>query len=183
MVDPGPTIPSNNASITPLGYIGMSTSSTFAFVATQVSTVSASTTSAGGTGSLGGASGGGGGGSLRGVSGGGGASSPPLPPLPANPVLNTILQNMAQLQLQFTNIASASCQSFMLAYYRKSPLDITILNTIPPPTTESLTFDRFNGDGDSSVHIDSFMTMCSDYHNLDFVLLKLLSWSLKGTAL
>lgn len=33
------------------------------------------------------------------------------------------------------------------------------------------------------LHIDSFMTMCSDYHSLDFMLLKLFSRSLKGTSL
>lgn len=48
---------------------------------------------------------------------------------------------------------------------------------------KSLKFDRFDGDGDPNTHIDSFMTMCSDYHNLDFVLLKLFARSLKGTML
>lgn len=71
----------------------------------------------------------------------------------------------------------------MRAYFRKSSLDITILNTILPRGAESLKFDRFNEDGDLNVNIDSFMTMCSDYHTLDFVLLKLFSSSLKGTAL
>lgn len=72
-------------------------------------------------------------------------------------------------------MASAFAKSSMSAYYRKSPLDITISNTILPTVAESLKFDRFNGDGDPNMHIDSFMTMCSDYHNLDFILLKLFS--------
>lgn len=41
----------------------------------------------------------------------------------------------------------------------------------------------FNGEGDPNVLIDSFMTMCSDYHSLDFVLLKIFSRSLKITIL
>lgn len=90
MVDLGPTILIINASTTPLGYTSMSSSSTSTSVVAQVSTVSASTTSVGGFG---------GGGDVGGVGGGGGASGPRPPPPPANPILNTILQNMGQLQL------------------------------------------------------------------------------------
>lgn len=124
----------------------MSSSLTFASIAAQVYMVSTSTTSISGIISLGG------------VGGGGGASSPPSPPPPTNPILNTILQNMGQLQLQLTNLTSAYSQLSMSAYYRKSPLYITIMNTILPPTAETIKFDRFNGDGDPNVHIDSFMT-------------------------
>lgn len=161
------TIPSVTSSLTPLGYTG--TASSLTSVTTQVLVISASTTSAGGTSPF------------EGFGGGGGGSRPPPPPLPSNPVLNTILQNIGQLQLQLTNIASTSSQSCVLAYYRKSPLEITILNTILLTVAESLKFDKFNGDGDPNVHIDSFKTMCSDYHILHFVLLKLFSRSLKGT--
>ncbi|XP_059067466.1 uncharacterized protein LOC131858289 [Cryptomeria japonica] len=171
MVDPGPTIHGINASTTMLGYMGMSSSSTFASATAQISTVSTNTTFVGGIGPYGGSG------------GGGSGSSPPPPPLPSNPVLNTILQNMGQLELELTILASSSGQSFVSTYYRKSPFDITILNTILPTVAKSLKFDRFNGDGDLNVHIDSFMTMCSDYHSLNFVLLKLFLCSLKGTTL
>ncbi|XP_059068904.1 putative receptor-like protein kinase At3g47110 [Cryptomeria japonica] len=101
----------------------------------QVSAISASTTSIGGTCPSGG------------FGGGGRGSGPPPPPLPCNPILNKILQNMGQLELQLTKLASASSQSSMPEYYMKSPLDITILNTILPTVTESLKFNRFNGIG------------------------------------
>lgn len=79
------TIASINASSTPLGYIGMSISSTSTSAAMYISMISTSTTYVGGTGSLGG------------TSGGGSAFSLPRPPSLANPVLNTILQSMGQL--------------------------------------------------------------------------------------
>lgn len=74
------TIPSVKASLTPLGYTRMVSSSTSTDA--QVLVISTSTTSAGSTGPSGGSDG-----------GGHGSSSPP-PPLPSNPILNTILQNM-----------------------------------------------------------------------------------------
>lgn len=138
------TITSINASSTPLGYTIMSSSSAFASIVAHISTISTSTTCVGGTDSL------------RGVGGGGSPSGAPLSLPPSNLVLNTILQNMGQLHLQLTNLASTSIQSSLLAYYRKSPLDMTILNTILSTTVEPLKFDRFNGDGYPNVHIDSF---------------------------
>lgn len=183
MVDLEPTIPSITTSSTPLGYTSISSGLTFAYATTHISTTSTSTTSISGTGPLGGIGGGGGTGPLGGTAIGGCTYSAPAPPPPYNPILNTILQNMGQLQLQLTNLASISGHSSMSTYCRNNPLNITILNTILPPIDESLKFDRVNGDGDPNVNIDYFMTMCSDYHTLEFVLVKLFSWSLKGTIL
>lgn len=67
------TIPSISASFVPLGYMGMASDSTIAVVSTSTTSVDMSSSE-----------------------GGGGA---PPPPLPTNLVLNTILQNMVQLQL------------------------------------------------------------------------------------
>lgn len=75
-------------------------------------------------------------------------------------------------------LASTFGQTMMPTYYCKILLDITILKTILPQGDKSLKFDHFNGDGDPNMHINSFMTMCSDY-----VFLKLFLCSLKGTML
>lgn len=84
------TIPSISASSIPLGYTGMASDSTAISVVAHIAVVSSSTTSIGMS------------------YGGGGGATPPPPPLPTNPVQNTILQNMGQLQLQLTSLASSS---------------------------------------------------------------------------
>lgn len=71
------TIPSVSASLTPLGYTSMASS--LISTTTQISVISADTTS-----------------SIILVSIGG--SSAPPPPPPPNPISNTILHNMGQLQ-------------------------------------------------------------------------------------
>lgn len=150
--------------------------STTTHTASIGASVGASTTSGSGTGPH--ASVGGGGGhethSFATMHG----APPPAPP--TNLVLNNILQNMGQLQQQLINLASAFSQSLLPTYYCKMLLNLSIFHTILPQGTEALKFDQFNGEGDPNVHIDSFMTMCSDNNSLDAILLKIFSRSLMG---
>lgn len=97
---------------------------------------------------------------------GGGNPFPPSPP--HNPILNTILQNMGQLQQQLTNLSIMTNKSF-LTHYCRSPLTMQLLNTPLPQGAESLKFERYSGDGGPYLHIDSLLTQCCEYHNLDCV--------------
>lgn len=54
---------------------------------------------------------------------------------------------------------------------------------ITPQGVELLKFDRYNGEGYLNVHINSFMTIWSDYHNLNFVLVKLFFETFKETTI
>lgn len=58
-----------------------------------------------------------------------------------------------------------------------------ILNVNLPQGFNSLKFDRYNGDGDPYVHIDSFLTLFTGYHSQDHVFLNLFSHSPKWTTL
>lgn len=58
-----------------------------------------------------------------------------------------------------------------------------IINTSLPQGAKAFEFNQYNGEGDPLLHIDSFLILYSEFHNPDFVLLKLVSLSLKGTML